>query len=75
MEPHTPPDEPPWWPVPDEPRSHGSTRVQSIACGNCGWPSACLTQEGLRILRFVCHWCGKVTVGVVDPDIKRNIIF
>ncbi len=50
-------------------------RVQSVACGNCGWPSACIAQNGMRLLSFVCHWCGKSTVGVVDPTIRRNVIF
>lgn len=57
------------------PPTRGDRHVQSVACGRCGWPSACVTQEGLRVLRFVCHWCGEVTVGVVDPTIKRTIIF
>jgi hypothetical protein len=50
-------------------------RVQAVTCGNCGWPSACVAQNGMRLLSFVCHWCGKTTVGVVDPTIRRNVIF
>ncbi len=53
----------------------GARRVQNVTCGNCGWPSACVAQSGMRLLSFVCHWCGKSTVGVVDPTIKRNVIF
>ena len=53
----------------------GATRVQSVSCGRCGWPSVCVAQEGMRLLTFVCHWCGKTTVGVVDPTIKRTVIF
>jgi hypothetical protein len=34
-----------------------------------------VAQEGLRVLSFVCHWCGKTTIGVIDPSIKRNVIF
>ena len=50
-------------------------RVQTVTCGQCGWPSAAVAQEGMRLLSFVCHWCGKRTVGVVDPTIRRNVIF
>ncbi len=57
------------------PPSHGGCRVQSVTCGNCGWPCACVTQEGLRVLQFFCHWCSRMTVGVVDQTIKRTIIF
>ncbi|MBJ7608194.1 MAG: hypothetical protein JF887_02025 [Candidatus Dormibacteraeota bacterium] len=46
-----------------------------MTCGQCGWPSSCVAQDGLRLLSFVCHWCGKSTVGVVDPSIKRTVIF
>ena len=58
-----------------EPTTPGATRVQSVTCGRCGWPSACVAQEGMRLLTFVCHWCGKTTIGVVDPTIKRTVIF
>ncbi len=76
MDPHTARDDPLGAPGGGAPLpSHGDTRVQSVACGNCGWPSACVTQDGMRVLQFVCHWCGKVTVGVVDPEIKHNVIF
>lgn len=60
---------------PSAPRAGGATRVQSVTCGRCGWPSACVAQDGMRLLTFVCHWCGKTTVGVVDPTIKRMVIF
>ncbi len=49
--------------------------VKNVTCGQCGWPSACVAQDGMRVLTFVCHWCGKTTVGIVDPTIKRTIIF
>ena len=58
-----------------EPHIAGATRVQRVTCGRCGWPSACVAQEGMRLLTFVCHWCGKTTIGVVDPTIKRTVIF
>jgi hypothetical protein len=63
---------------PGEPDGHasaGARRVQTVTCGNCGWPSACIAQDGMRLLSFVCHWCGKTTVGVVDPTIRRTVIF
>jgi hypothetical protein len=63
-------DEPPPAPAPG-----GATRVQSVTCGRCGWPSACVAQDGMRLLSFVCHWCARTTVGVVDPTIKRTVIF
>ncbi len=53
----------------------GACRTQSVTCGQCGWPSACVAQDGMRLLSFVCHWCGKTTVGVVDPTIRRTVIF
>lgn len=59
----------------DAPAERGSCRVQSVVCGRCGWPSASVAQEGMRVLSFVCHWCGQRTVGIVDPSIKRNVIF
>ena len=58
-----------------KPASAGGTRVQSVTCGRCGWPSVCVAQDGMRLLTFVCHWCGKTTLGVVDPTIKRTVIF
>ncbi len=57
------------------PQEPGARRVQMVTCGQCGWPSACIAQNGMRLLSFVCHWCGKSTVGVVDPTIRRNVIF
>ncbi len=59
----------------DPPGEPGACRVQSVVCGQCGWPSASVAQEGMRLLRFVCHWCGKTTLGVVDPTIRRTVIF
>lgn len=58
-----------------EPTTAGATRVQSVTCGRCGWPCACVAQDGMRLLTFVCHWCGRTTIGVVDPTIKRMVIF
>lgn len=49
--------------------------IQSIMCGRCGWPNACKVQVGLRALRFMCQWCGQMTTGIVDPTIRRNVIF
>ena len=60
---------------PPAPAPCGATRVQSVTCGRCGWPSACVAQDGMRLLTFVCHWCGRTTIGVVDPTIKRTVIF
>ncbi len=60
---------------PDDRSEAGARRVQTVTCGRCGWPSASVAQEGMRLLSFVCHWCGKTTVGVVDPTIRRNVIF
>ncbi|MGI8848480.1 MAG: hypothetical protein ACR2GX_09530 [Candidatus Dormibacteria bacterium] len=62
-------------PPPEQTPAPGGCRVESITCGRCGWPSACVTQDGMRLLRFLCHWCGELTVGIVDPTIKRTIIF
>jgi hypothetical protein len=50
-------------------------RIQSIVCGRCGWPNACRIQAGMRTLRFMCQWCERMTTGIVDPSIKRNVIF
>jgi hypothetical protein len=50
-------------------------RIQTIVCGRCGWPNACRTQSGMRTLRFMCQWCERMTTGIVDPSIKRNVIF
>ena len=50
-------------------------RIQAIVCGRCGWPNACRIQSGMRTLRFVCQWCERMTTGIVDPSIKRNVIF
>ena len=60
---------------PEDSPEVGARRVQTVTCGRCGWPSACIAQDGMRLLSFVCHWCGKATVGVVDPTIRRNVIF
>jgi hypothetical protein len=50
-------------------------RIQAVACGRCGWPNACRVQSGMRTLRFMCQWCERMTTGIVDPSIKRNVIF
>ena len=53
----------------------GDVRIQSIMCGRCGWPNACRIQSGMRTLRFMCQWCERMTTGIVDPSLKRNVIF
>jgi transcription elongation factor Elf1 len=62
---------------PDEtgakPEAH--VRIQAVICGRCGWPNACRIQSGMRTLRFMCQWCDRMTTGIVDPSIKRNVIF
>jgi hypothetical protein len=68
------------WTEPDEPDPTGSkpdadVRIQTVACGRCGWPNACRIQSGMRTLRFMCQWCERMTTGIVDPSIKRNVIF
>ena len=73
MEPHPEP-------APDDPEPTGTTadadvRIQTIVCGRCGWPNACRIQSGMRTLRFMCQWCERMTTGIVDPSIKRNVIF
>jgi transcription elongation factor Elf1 len=50
-------------------------RIQAVVCGRCGWPNACRIQSGMRTLRFMCQWCDRMTTGIVDPSIKRNVIF
>jgi hypothetical protein len=66
---------------PDEPEPTGTSgpeadvRVQTVLCGRCGWPNACRIQSGMRTLRFMCQWCERMTTGIVDPSIKRNVIF
>jgi hypothetical protein len=61
--------------IPDGRPQGNARRVQTVTCGRCGWPSACIAQDRMRLLSFVCHWCGKTTIGVVDPTIRRNVIF
>ncbi len=68
------------WPAPLEPDDTGAkpeadVRIQAVACGRCGWPNACRIQSGMRTLRFMCQWCERMTTGIVDPSIKRNVIF
>jgi hypothetical protein len=58
---------------PAQPRS--VVRIQNITCGRCGWPNACVVQEGMRALRFMCQWCDRMTTGIVDPTLKRTVIF
>jgi len=65
---------------PDDTEPGGGTpaddvRIQAVACGRCGWPNACRVQTGMRTLRFMCQWCERMTTGIVDPSIKRNVIF
>jgi transcription elongation factor Elf1 len=60
-------------PVGDTPDA--DVRIQTVACGRCGWPNACRIQTGMRTLRFMCQWCERMTTGIVDPSIKRNVIF
>ncbi len=73
-------DPQPWMGPPDpDPRGAASpgvdVRIQTVVCGRCGWPNACRTQSGMRTLRFMCQWCERMTTGIVDPSIKRNVIF
>lgn len=68
------------WTGPNDPEPAGGTpesdvRIQAIVCGRCGWPNACRIQNGMRTLRFMCQWCERMTTGIVDPSIKRNVIF
>jgi hypothetical protein len=69
------------WMGPLDPDANGATppeadvRIQAIVCGRCGWPNACRIQSGMRTLRFMCQWCERMTTGIVDPTIKRNVIF
>jgi transcription elongation factor Elf1 len=69
------------WIEPDEPNADGAgppkagVRIQAVVCGRCGWPNACRIQSGMRTLRFMCQWCERMTTGIVDPSIKRNVIF
>ncbi len=62
-------------PEPPSSRPDGDVRVQTVLCGRCGWPNACRIQSGMRTLRFMCQWCERMTTGIVDPSIKRNVIF
>lgn len=56
-------------------KPEAEVRIQAVACGRCGWPNACRIQSGMRTLRFMCQWCDRMTTGIVDPSIKRNVIF
>jgi hypothetical protein len=72
--------EPQPWRGPLDPDETGvkpeaDVRIQAVACGRCGWPNACRIQSGMRTLRFMCQWCERMTTGIVDPSIKRNVIF
>lgn len=62
-------------PEPAGGKPEGDVRIQAIVCGRCGWPNACRIQNGMRTLRFMCQWCERMTTGIVDPSIKRNVIF
>jgi hypothetical protein len=57
------------------PSPGGDVRIQTIACGRCGWPNACRIQSGMRALRFMCQWCERMTTGIVDASLKRHVIF
>lgn len=57
------------------PPPEGDVRIQTIVCGRCGWPNACRIQSGMRALRFMCQWCERMTTGIVDPSLKRHVIF
>jgi hypothetical protein len=52
-----------------------STSSRNGSHSDNGWPNACRTQSGMRTLRFMCQWCERMTTGIVDPSIKRNVIF
>ena len=72
--------DPQLWTEPDDPEQPGAkpeadVRIQAVVCGRCGWPNACRVQSGMRTLRFMCQWCERMTTGIVDPSIKRNVIF
>jgi hypothetical protein len=72
--------DPQLWTGPNEPepvggKPEGDVRIQAITCGRCGWPNACRIQSGMRTVRFLCRWCDRMTTGIVDPSIKRNVIF
>lgn len=75
MDPLPPGDPDPGVEPPDEQPVDTSLRIQTITCGRCGWPNACRVQAGMRALRFMCQWCMQMTTGIVDPTLKRNIIF
>lgn len=49
--------------------------IATVLCGRCGWPNACRVQTGMRTLRFMCQWCGQMASGIVDPSLRRNVIF
>jgi transcription elongation factor Elf1 len=68
------------WTGPLDPDETGAkpeadVRIQAVVCGRCGWPNACRIQSGMRTLRFMCQWCDRMTTGIVDRSIKRNVIF
>ncbi len=68
------------WTGPSDPerasaKPDADVRIQAVVCGRCGWPNACRIQSGMRTLRFMCQWCERMTTGIVDPSIKRNVIF
>lgn len=67
------PDAVPPSPPPEEPRQ--VVRLQQVTCGRCGWPNSCPVQDGMRCLRFFCHWCEQMTMGIVDPTIRGTVLF
>lgn len=60
--------------APDEPPRLPADAVVEVPCGRCGWPNRRFAQRGMRALSFVCQWCGKRTVAIVDHSLKRHII-
>lgn len=66
--------DPPAPPPPsEEPRQ--VVRIQIVTCGRCGWPNSCPVQDGMRCLRFYCHWCEQMAMAIVDPTIRGMVIF
>jgi len=59
---------------PDEPPKPPVDGFVQVPCGRCGWPNRCKVQRGMRALSFVCQWCEKRTVAIVDASLKRQII-
>ena len=58
-----------------QPTPHTDVYIATVTCGRCGWPNGCRVQTGMRALRFLCQWCGQMASGIVDPSLRRNVIF